>query len=78
MGPGRERATHRFQTAADGQPPTAEQRAKVKVLTELVVDLAAAIDHTVPEGRNKSLALTALEDVHMRSNRGIFMDGDAS
>jgi hypothetical protein len=26
----------------------------------------------VPAGRNKSLALTALEDVQMRANRGIF------
>lgn len=30
------------------------------------------VDVVVPPGRNKSLALTALEDVQMRGNRGIF------
>lgn len=70
----RERAARRFQTATNGQPPTPQQRAAVTILTELIVNVAVAIEQAVPEGRNKSLALTALEEVQMRANRGIFLD----
>lgn len=62
----------RFFTAADGAPPTDEQRHAVASLKGAVVQLASFIEAFVPAGRNKSLALTALEDVQMRSNRGIF------
>lgn len=65
-------AEERFFTASGGQPPTEQQKLNVARLRELVVDLATAIEDCVPDGRNKSLALTALEDVQMRANRGIF------
>ena len=63
---------NRFFTAAQGNPPTDEQRAAVAKLQQAVVQVASHIEAYVPAGRNKSLALTALEDVQMRANRGIF------
>ncbi|MBF4625533.1 hypothetical protein [Clavibacter sp. VKM Ac-2872] len=62
----------RFGTAAGGPAPTAEQRADTADLSALVLELAVGITELVPPGRNQSLALTALEDVHMRANRGIY------
>lgn len=54
---------------------TASEDPRVVKLRELIVALGAAVDDIVPAGRNKSLALTALEDVQMRANRGIFAKG---
>lgn len=70
-----DRARGRFFTAATGQPPTDEQRAAVKAINEAVVLLAVVIEENAPFSRNKSLALTALEDVSMRANRAIFATG---
>lgn len=67
-----ERVAARFFTASAGAPPTDEQKVLVADLRELVIDLGLAIESRVPAGRNKSLALTALEDVQMRANRAIF------
>ncbi len=41
------------------------------------VDLATQIELRVPPGRNKSLALTALEDTLMRATRGVAAPDDA-
>jgi hypothetical protein len=68
----------RFMTAAGGQPPTEDQKAAVRQITEAVVELGHRIEFLTPAGRNKSLALTALEDVHMRANRGIFATGPSA
>lgn len=73
-----DRARGRFFTAASSQPPTEQQKLDVAKLSELIVDLAVAIEDRVPNGRNKSLALTALEDVQMRANRGIFATGPSA
>lgn len=54
---------------------TASEHEKVIELREAIVELGMRIDLLVPAGRNKSLALTALEDVQMRANRGIFAPG---
>jgi hypothetical protein len=54
---------------------TASEDPRVVQLREIIVQLGATIDDLVPNGRNKSLALTALEDVQMRANRGIFATG---
>lgn len=67
-----EQARLRFFTAAEGEPPTDDQRALVTELAADIRALGAKIIERVPEGRNKSLALTALEDVQMRANRAIF------
>jgi len=68
----------RFMAAATGKPPTDEQRAAVTQITAAVIHLASHIEALVPTGRNKSLALTALEDVQMRANRGIFATGPSA
>lgn len=51
---------------------TASEHPSVVTLREQIQELGSIIDLVVPPGRNKSLALTALEDVQMRANRGIF------
>lgn len=51
---------------------TASEHDDVVALRDRIVALGAEIDRRVPAGRNKALALTALEDVQMRGNRGIF------
>ena len=73
----RDRVVSRFFTATTGKPATDQQKINVAKLCELIVELGTAIEERVPNGRNKSLALTALEDVQMRANRGIF-DPEAS
>lgn len=64
----------RYSTAATGTPPTPEQRQTVADLQDVIVGLATLIDARVPDGRHKALALTALEDVQMRANRGLFAE----
>ncbi|WIA99737.1 hypothetical protein [Curtobacterium sp. MCBA15_012] len=51
---------------------TASEHEDVVALRDRIVDLGTEIDRRVPAGRNKALALTALEDVQMRGNRGLF------
>lgn len=68
--------TTRFFTARDGNPPTTQQIEGSKLIQQKTLELAEAIDEFVPGGRNQSLALTHLEDVLMRANRGIFAPSD--
>lgn len=70
-----EAARERFFTAATGTPPTDGQREFIQSLAEDIAQLGAHIEASIPAGRNKSLALTALEDVQMRANRAIFATG---
>jgi hypothetical protein len=65
-------ALGRFFTATSGAPATDQQKQVVSALRDRIIELALVIELHVPDGRNKSLALTALEDVQMRANRGIF------
>lgn len=51
---------------------TASEHDDVVALREKIIALAEQIMVRVPNGRNKALALTALEDVQMRGNRGLF------
>lgn len=55
-----DRAEARFFTASGGKPPTDEQKTEVATLRTLIVALGVEIERNVPNGRNKSLALTAL------------------
>jgi hypothetical protein len=64
--------SQRFPSAATGPKPTERMVFDSKQLHDRVIDLAVYIDTTVPQGRDKSLALTALEDVLMRANRAIY------
>lgn len=54
---------------------TASEHPDVVTLRGLIIGLGAQIDLLVPNGRNKAVALTALEDVQMRANRAIFAKG---
>lgn len=60
------------QSNAEDRFFTASEHDDVVALREKIVALAVEIDVRVPPGRNKALALTALEDVQMRGNRGLF------
>ena len=66
----------RFATAATSGPPTDLQREAVVDIRNKVIALASEIEAWVPAGCNKAIALTALEDVQMRANRGIFTDAE--
>ncbi|UWD83623.1 hypothetical protein NY057_05100 [Curtobacterium flaccumfaciens] len=65
-------AADEYDAAARERFFTASEQPDVVALRDRIVALGAEIDRRVPGGRNKSLALTALEDVQMRGNRGIF------
>lgn len=54
---------------------TASEHSNVVALREAIITLGTLIDLLVPEGRNKSIALTELESVQMRANRGLFAAG---
>lgn len=68
--------TDRFADSSTGKPPVAGQRIAVATVRKEIVALATAIYEAVPDGRNKAIAITSLEDVQMRANRGIFTDWD--
>lgn len=51
---------------------TASEHPDVVALRELVQKLAVEILMRVPPGSQRSLALTDLESVQMRANRGLF------
>lgn len=58
-------------TRFDAVVPTPEQQALISRLKSLAEDLATVIDE-LPEGRDRSLALTYLEDSVMRGTRAVF------
>lgn len=65
----------RFVTAANNpRTLTPKDHADVDTITSAVIGLGAQIELLVPKGRNQSLALTALEDVLTRANKGIYVD----
>lgn len=54
-----------------GPPSRNEKHAKV---SQLCLGLAEELNQIMPEGRNHSMALTALEDVRMRANAALACD----
>jgi hypothetical protein len=52
-------------------PPNEERANYHKLINEEVKSLAYRILDLTPEGREQSLALTALEEVRMRANQAI-------
>lgn len=67
-----ERAEAQLNTAASGKPPTEEQRDSLLAVRNHAVGFLAAIFENVPDNRDRSLAITAVEDALMRANRGVF------
>lgn len=51
--------------------PTGNQPETYEILRSEAKDFAKTIDHLVPESREKSLAMTALENAVMWANAGI-------
>lgn len=51
--------------------PKAEDVKKFPMIRDMAKDLAYIIDELVPNGREKSLAMTKLEEVVMWANAGI-------
>jgi hypothetical protein len=64
--------TEEHRAAATARFFTASEHGDVVALRSVIVELGAQIEARVPAGRNKAIALTALEDVQMRGNRGLF------
>lgn len=52
-------------------PPTAETRPKYELLNKAFLEIAVLVDETTPEGREKALALTQLQDARMWANAAI-------
>lgn len=52
-------------------PPTPEQAALYEDIRSKAKSLATFLNRNVPDGRNKSLAITSLEDVVMRANAAV-------
>lgn len=68
------RTQQRFVTAqTNPRTPSEEDVERVRELTSLVTELGMAIEYVVPEGRDKELALTYLEDVLTRASRAIYI-----
>lgn len=53
------------------QPPTDITRPKHEAINALFLDMAAQLDEILPEGREKALALTELQDARHWSNCAI-------
>lgn len=51
--------------------PTDETRPKHERVNESTLALALELDELLPDGREKALAITALEEVKMRANQAI-------
>jgi hypothetical protein len=58
--------------AATSGPPTVVQRDKVASLLSAAQDFESTILDLLPPGRDRSLAITHLEDALMRANRAVF------
>lgn len=51
--------------------PTDETRPKHEAVNSLMLVVAHELDRLLPDGREKALAITALEEVRMRANQAI-------
>lgn len=68
----RTKMDERFFTVKQGREGVKLAGERMDTIHSMVVGLATYIEMHVPAGRNKSIALTALEDVQIRSIRGLF------
>lgn len=53
------------------QPPTEETRPKHEAVNALMLATAHALDELLPEGREKALALTSLQETRAWANTAI-------
>jgi hypothetical protein len=64
---GEEEVLSRFGTHGS----TEESKKAHRIIKALFTDLALEMDYLLPDGRDKSLVFTHLEDAAMRSNRAV-------
>lgn len=62
----------RFPSSTTAPAPTLEMRIESGAVHTAIVDAAGEVEALVPDGRWKSLALTALEEALMWANKAIF------
>lgn len=62
----------RLGIAQDGGKPSAEQLQVQATLRDMIAEVALYGNSHITDGRNKSIALTALEDALMRFGKAIF------
>lgn len=67
----RAKANARFGIAQDGKPST-EQLDEQRMIRDLIADAGFAIECNIADGREKSLALTHLEEALMWAGKAIF------
>lgn len=54
--------------------PSEQVQQRLHYIRKAVLELGTIINHNCPNGRDKSLSLTALEDVSMRAIKACVMD----
>ncbi|UDL15436.1 hypothetical protein SEA_PEPE25_61 [Microbacterium phage Pepe25] len=62
----------RFGIAQDGGEPSPEQLQVQATIREMIAEVGVYANSHITDGRNKSLALTALEDALMRFGKAVF------
>lgn len=62
----------RFPTSASSPAPSFAMRMESESVRTAIVDAAGEVEALVPDGRWKSLALTALEEALMWANKAIY------
>lgn len=70
----RDRAIKRFFTPPEREEMDESSHRNLALLRDRVVELGAFIDLACPDGRDKVLALTNLEDSFIRASRSIFSE----
>lgn len=67
-------AKQKLRDSLYNRTPTPEQVTTIEAYREVAITLGDFIVDNIPVGRNRSLAITALEDVVMRGVKGILLD----
>lgn len=68
-------AANQIERAFTYHAPTPNQVERYRGIREDAVDFARVLDITLPDGREKSLALTKLEEVVMWANAAVAREG---
>jgi hypothetical protein len=69
--------TQQIENSFTYHPPTGDQAERYTTLRNTAKALAFSIDDLVPDGREKSVAITKLEEAIMWANKGIACSGGA-
>lgn len=61
--------------AFDYQAPSNEQTERIVALRQSMKDLRDQLQNLIPESRERSMAITKLEEVSMWANKGVVFNG---